>query len=229
MSIRSAIKNRITPSALKALQNVNYELHLAQVRMANRLFPYRILKRRQLVRQSGIKLHWGCGPRHLDGWLNVDGWASPATDYVHDLRNRLPLADNSVELIFTEHVLEHIEFNKARDVLADFYRVMQPCGRIRIVIPGLAQCCTAYASGEREWFRRIDGPCMSTGMGFNRVFFAHFHRFIYDFETLAIIMREAGFSEVRECVHGGSSDERLRLETDDESRQLVSLYVEAVK
>ena len=227
--VRDAIKKRLTPSALKSLQNISYEFHLARVRLSNRVNPSKIATRRRLRREDNIKLHWGCGPRHLDGWVNIDGWPTRATDYVHDLRNTLPLQDETVELIFTEHVMEHIEFNIAQRVLADFFRVMKPKGRLRIVVPGLQQCCRAYIEGKKEWFQLVDEPCISAGQGFNRIFYSHFHRFIYDYETLAVILKEAGFSTVNECSHLASVDERLRLDADHESRRLVSLYVEAVK
>ena len=225
----NSIKKLLTPSALKSLQNIRYELYLARIRLQNQVIPSNVVLRRGLGRENNVKLHWGCGSRRLDGWINIDGWQSSATDYVHDLRTELPFKNESVELIFTEHVLEHIELNIAHRVLVDFFRIMEPGGRLRIVVPGLRQCCDAYSKGSLEWFHKVDDVVDSVGHGFNRIFYNHFHRYIYDFETLAIVLKKAGFKKVFESAHMASVDERLRLDTDHESRRLVSLYVEAVK
>jgi predicted SAM-dependent methyltransferase len=227
--LKSALKKWLTPSAKKNLDIVRYEIHLFAVRLSNAAWPPNRTKRHLLEQRSGIMLHWGCGSRRLDGWVNIDGWKSRATDYVHDLRTRLPLRDQSVELIFTEHVLEHIELEFATSVLNDFFRILQPGGRVRIIVPGLAECCNAFLQGDADWFRRVDAPCDTAGIGFNRIFYSHFHRHIYDFDTLEHLLRKAGFSRIVRSSHLQSIDPRLNLDTDCESRALVSLYVDAIK
>lgn len=214
---------------MKSIQYVRYEIHLAKVRLANRVLPSSFSARRRFHKMENIWLHWGCGPKKLPNWVNIDGWKTDATDYVHDLRAKLPFHDETVELIFTEHVLEHVEFDIARQVLADFYRIMKPGGRIRIVVPGLEECIRAFSQGETGWFAKVDEPCVTVGVGFNRIFYSHFHRFIYDYSTLATVLKEAGFSAVEQSSHLACSDERLNLDGNSESRRLVSLYVDAVK
>jgi predicted SAM-dependent methyltransferase len=227
--LKSSLKKWLTPSAIKNLNIVRYEIHLFAVRLSNAIWPPNRKKRRALAQRRGLLLHWGCGPRRLEGWLNIDGWKSGATDYVHDLRKTLPLRDGSVELIFTEHVLEHIELEFAKSVLHDFFRVLQPGGKVRIVVPGLVECLEAFLRSDAEWFRRVDAPCDTAGIGFNRIFYSHFHRHIYDFDTLERLLRESGFSQIVHSKHLQSVDPRLNLDTDCEARALVSLYVDAIK
>lgn len=228
-SLMQALKKRMSPSTQKSINNLRYVAHLAQVRLSNRILPHRTRLRRELGAMNQVQLHWGCGPRRLEGWVNLDGWSSEATDYVHDLRTKLPFADGSVTRIFTEHVLEHLEFDVAQEVLKDFFRVLKPTGRIRIIVPDLEKCCVAFMNRDRDWFSKVDAVRPTAGDGFNQIFYSHFHRYIYDFETLAFALRNAGFSTVTLSSHQQSSDVHLNLDNDSEARQLVSLYVEAVR
>lgn len=228
-AILRSLKSCISPSTLKSINELRFLVHLAQQRLANRIFPWRIGARRKLQQMNDVRLHWGCGQRRLDGWVNIDGWRTDATDYVHDLRVKLPFFDQSVELIFSEHVLEHVEFDVAEKVLTDFFRIMKPGGRVRLIVPDLEKCCRAYLNIDKTWFTKIDAERLTAGDGLNQIFYSHFHRYIYDYETLALVLRRAGFSSITQSTHRGSVDGRLNLDNDSESRSLVSLYVEAEK
>lgn len=227
--VAATVKGRLLPSTIKFMNEVRYQGHLAKQRVANSLLPWRVSARRRLGKMDDVRLHWGCGPRRIDGWVNIDGWRTEATDYVHDLRTNLPFADESVALIFSEHVLEHVESDVAERVLADFFRVLKNGGRLRLIVPDLAKCCRAYMDHDREWFSKVDADSLTVGDGFNKIFYSHFHRYIYDAETLMLLLRRAGFSEVSPSTHLASIDERLNLDNNSESRILVSLYVEAKK
>jgi predicted SAM-dependent methyltransferase len=62
-----------------------------------------------------------------------------------DLRCELPLADNTTRLIFTEHVLEHLDYDRdLAFVMSEFYRVLKPGGAVRIIVPDLEKYCRAY-------------------------------------------------------------------------------------
>jgi hypothetical protein len=53
------------------------------------------------------------------------------------------------------------------------------------------------------------------------------HNFIYDFETLRLLLDAAGFVEIEQ--HGFGSGRDPVLVVDDELRRVESLYVEAVR
>src|SRR3989304_4360951 len=53
------------------------------------------------------KLHFGCGTRHVPGWLNVDVAKS---EYDVDLASgRLPWKDSVFDVAVSLHFIEHIE------------------------------------------------------------------------------------------------------------------------
>jgi predicted SAM-dependent methyltransferase len=194
-------------------QDLRREVHLLGVRVRRRL---------------DVRLHVGCGPRRLEGWLNVDGWPQPGVDLVCDLREPLPLRDASCALVYTDHVVDAIDVEFRPPLFREFHRVLKPGGVARIVVPHSGRFADAYVRNDREWFERVSGHD-SRGRGLNWVFMSHFHRCLDDFETLSATLKDAGFREVVESSHRGSRIEALRVDTDTPDRILSNLYVEATK
>lgn len=214
---------------LLLLQWIRIENHLLWVRWNNRLNPLKIWKRLCLRRISKIKLHWASGARILPDWINIDGWCKRGIDYVMDLRCKLPFADNSVNYVFMEHALEHFNLSNGISVLRELHRVMAPGGVIRIIVPDLERYCSAYLASDHDWFE-LAGPKFTTlAEGLNYVFLNHFHRFMYDFESLSLTLRETGFKHIIRSSHLASEHEELRQDMDLLNRKALNLYVEARK
>ena len=79
----------------------------------------------------------GCGPNIDNKNLNLDYSWRPGIDICCDIMAGLPLRDEYVGGIFTEHCIEHIPFDAALFVFREFYRVMKPNAYVRIVVPDL--------------------------------------------------------------------------------------------
>jgi len=77
-----------------------------------------------------MKLNLGCGKQKLEGYIGVD--VCPEAELNHDLRNPLPFEDNSVEEILAIHLIESFYQWEFPPVLKDWYRVLQPNGKITI-------------------------------------------------------------------------------------------------
>jgi predicted SAM-dependent methyltransferase len=222
---RSVIKSGPVP--LRVVQDARVEAHLAGVRFRRRVSPSARAKERVLMQMNDVKLHFGCGPRILSGWVNIDGWNFPGIDFATDLRQRLPFGDAKCRLVFTEHVFEHIDTDFRLPVLREILRVLQPGGTLRIVVPDCEQFVDAYIRHDTAWFQTALGSPVSGAEGLNTVFTMHTHRVIDDFESLSETLQKVGFSHVERSSFNASAIPELRIDHDAPSRVRCSLYVEA--
>lgn len=81
-----------------------------------------------------MKLNLGCGNKYMDGFVNVDMNDEVKCDVVCDLENDIfPWADNSVEYINAEMILEHIW--KRDRFMNECWRVLKPGCQMFITVP----------------------------------------------------------------------------------------------
>lgn len=69
--------------------------------------------------------HWNKGP---EGWTAL-------TERDQDITRRLRWESNSVDAIFSEHVVEHINFFQGLGFMREALRVLKPGGIFRVVAP----------------------------------------------------------------------------------------------
>jgi predicted SAM-dependent methyltransferase len=174
------------------------------------------------------RLQLGSGRQPKPGWINVDLYASEGTELALDLREDLPFPDNSIELIYTEHLFEHLDYPRdARHLLCEALRVLQPGGKFSVVVPHFGDLLHAYARKDWAFFGAVPlhmAEGQPTLMHHVNYWFRQdgHHRYAYDEETLGQIMSEIGF----ESVHARDFDSQL----DSERRhRRQSLYMEASK
>lgn len=53
----------------------------------------------------------------------------------HNVTNKISLNDNSVDIVQSEDVMEHIEYNMLKSCIDDIYRVLKPGGLFRLSLP----------------------------------------------------------------------------------------------
>ena len=78
----------------------------------------------------------GCGRDYIKGWVNVDGDPIISPDIVCELDSknvRLPFEDNSMDLVYACHILEHIHY--LPELKREFVRILKPGGAIFVVVP----------------------------------------------------------------------------------------------
>ena len=126
---------------------------------------------------QSVKLHFGCGPRVLKGWINIDLAYEPYEAYMRYYTDEfygesvrgtrddffafditkvgLPLPDNSVDVIFHEDFIEHLDQKSQVVFLAETLRVLRPDAVHRVNTPNLLEAMklqSRFSEGIRGVF-----------------------------------------------------------------------------
>lgn len=224
----STLKNvvaRIVPPRL--ISELNFEAKMIALKITNNLLPHRKITLARIRALRELKVNIGCGPFKAEGWLNVD--LDKSADLQTDIRYGLPFSDGSCRFIFSEHVFEHLDLEELRKLLADCYRVLEPGGAIRIIMPNLACLIRAYSENDREFVQAVMNEDITCTAFINRIFYHPTHRYIHDFESISSILKEAGFTKIYHSSYKNSLFPELNIDSDLPHRKLDSLYVEAVR
>ena len=80
-----------------------------------------------------VAIDIGCGNRKHSGAFGVDIARLKTVDVLADVRLGLPFRDNSIDVVYASHVLEH--FEDLVRVLEEIWRVCRPGGRVHITVP----------------------------------------------------------------------------------------------
>lgn len=173
-----------------------------------------------------MKLHLGCGRRHIPGYVHIDVVDYPHVDHVSSIDNLSFLQDGSVELIYNCHVLEHFKRREVNRVLREWYRVLAPGGVLRVSVPDFAALCEVYVRSRDLGL--VIGPIFG-----RQDYLYNIHYNLFDFDTLKAQLEQAGFSQIRrydwrETEHAQVDDysQAYIPHMDKERGVLVSLNVE---
>ena len=190
-----------------------------------------------------IKLHLGCGRNILDEWINTDSNTAKFEGCDHlDVTEKFPYDDNSVDYIFSEHMIEHISYQDGKFMLEESFRVLKSGGKIRISTPDLKFLIKLYNEDKTELQKRyIEYSFKEYKLDGNSDTFVinNFHRdwghiFIYDEKTLKSLFESIGFFDLKCYGLMESDDEELRgvehiIRQPDGFIQLESFTVEGTK
>lgn len=175
-------------------------------------------------------IHIGCGRINIPGFINIDPIPYSHVHYVTDKLTDLSMfANESIDLIYMSHVLEHIGIREVESVIWEMNRVLKKGGILRISVPDFEKLAVIYHS-EGSDIKAINYYLMG-----NQDHQYNFHHSIYSKKYLINILMEMGFSKVEEwdpqnCSDHDFRDESLsKLTTKNGKEYLVSLNLEGIK
>ncbi len=89
-------------------------------------------------------LNLGCGQKYHKDWLNIDFVSNSEYVKSHNLLEGIPLKDDSVNVVYHSHILEHFSKNDGFRFMQECFRVLKPNGIIRIAVPDLEAIAKEY-------------------------------------------------------------------------------------
>lgn len=150
-----------------------------------------------------------------------------------DVTRRLPLSDSSVEVLYSSHMLEHLERAEADRFLHEAKRILRPGGVIRLVVPDIHKQVLGYLnSRDADAFMSETFLCCESPKTLMQRFKAALitsrahHRWMYDAASLCRLLEAHEFVNVAVVPAG---ETRI---TNPDPLNLVerceeSIYVEA--
>ena len=208
------------------------ELRLLKVRIFSLISLKQRIAMRHAKEKNGLKVNLACGNFANEGWIGIDSSFQSRADWYLDMRNGLPLPDQSCSNLFCEHFLEHLSYpEEVKRFLAECYRVLKMDGILRIIVPDAEKFVRAYAGGDTSFLLRASPNSDSPMEALNSIFYGDplgEHRYAYDFNTLKQLLESAGFRNV-EVSEPGKGSIASALDRQDIPRVMESFYVEATR
>jgi predicted SAM-dependent methyltransferase len=139
----------------------------------------------------------------------------------------IPHQENSVEVIYSSHMLEHLDRYQASKFLAEVRRVLRPGGILRLALPDIRKKVDGYlASGDADAFMEQMLVCVPISRLKMALVGPRHHLWMYDAKSLAKLLEQHGFTGIQEMKPGETcipNPANLNLR----EREGESLYIEA--
>jgi len=95
-------------------------------------------------------LNLGCGTRFHPKWTNVDFVSLGPGVLSVDLRAGVPFEDETFDVVYHSHLLEHFPKSEAANFLKECCRVLKRGGVLRVAVPDLEGIARAYLGAVSE-------------------------------------------------------------------------------
>ena len=206
---------------------MNYSFHNNRKidRLLNRMgLAFVIEIKNQYKTKSNIKknqskkyrmLEIGPGLERLPDFETLNIIDGKNVDYIHDILFQLPFKNESFDLIYASHVMEHIPWYLQKDVFDELYRILKPTGKLEIWVPdGLKIIKMAYDyeinninnihkdgwyrfNEEKDVITWVNGRIFTYGDGSKNINHHNWHKTIYTPHYLEKLFNSAGFREIK--------------------------------
>jgi predicted SAM-dependent methyltransferase len=130
------------------------------------------IKKKIMASRNYINL--GCGAHFHKDWVNVDFAVTGKDVIAYNLNFGIPFQNDSFDVVYHSHLLEHFAKKDAKYFISECYRVLKNDGIIRVAIPDLEQIINEYQKqlqgaviGEEksvlnyDWIRNVSGGQMA--------------------------------------------------------------------
>ena len=176
-----------------------------------------------------MKLHLGCGEKHIDGFVNIDIRQLKGVDITDDISTLSEFEVNSVDLIYASHVLEHFGRNIYLSILTRWHELLKKDGVLRLAVPDFEAMHKHYSKFKN--LRIITGLLWG-----GQTYAQNYHTIGWDFNTLKADLKTVGFRKVKkydwrltEHAHIDDYSQCYLPHMDKKNGLLMSLNVEAIK
>ena len=191
-------------STKRKVQNILTPMAVSKTRVVTNDLP-------EPVNTAPKKLEVGCGEYGQPGYIHLDIRPLKGVDVVCDFsKDRLPYQNNEIDDLLSNHSIEHVSFRKIPHVVAEWFRVLKPGGRLFFRTPDLEFIARTYLEGkltpeapqDEKYILDSFNTKMTPSWWANIKLFAgqdydsNFHYFCFDFAMAKATLEHFGFENV---------------------------------
>lgn len=145
------------------------------------------LKPNKFKKSNGTKVHFGCGDVNLNGWVNID---LRAADHIHYKSDNLLMFDNnSVDVIYMCHVIEHMSFIQVMQILEQAYAKLNKDGIIMVSVPDFDKLISFYHETE-------DINSIQSALHGGQDYDLNIHKISFNKKSLSEIFEKVGYKSI---------------------------------
>jgi hypothetical protein len=217
-----------------------------------------------MIPRDNLCLNVGCWTDVAEEWINVDASVYvkiskipmvgslilstlkaprfPPSIYCGDVVKGLNIKQNSCQLIFVSHVLEHLSLTDFYLALKNLYSYLRKDGIIRIIVPDLESYINDYLkqkSNPNTTTQAAYKLMKNSYLGYQpsrRTLYHRWreilansrHQWMWDEASLTAALREQGFKNIKKHEYGHWSDPRFQL-VEKKERHYQAICLEATK
>lgn len=177
-----------------------------------------------------MKLHLGCGNKILKEFVNVDIIDNGLVDVVDDVSLLEKFKNESADMIYACHVLEHFKRKEYFKVLSRWTEVLKPGGILRISVPDFEKVVKVYLEGKFP-IENLLGLLHG-----GQTYLYNFHYMSFDYKLLEKDLKILGFKDIKiwdwkDTEHYSIDDfsQAYLPHMDKENGELMSLNIQGIK
>jgi len=140
-------------------------------------------------------INMGSGAQKIDGFYSCDKYDKKA-DFDIDMKF-IPLKSKSVDVVRSEHSIEHLTFNNAVDFLKEAHRVLKAGGYLDLEVPDLQECYSGFMNAvnnddilKANWYQMTMWGRQYTN---GKIDLGQFHNCGFTKKFIVKIFEELGF------------------------------------
>ena len=140
-------------------------------------------------------LHIGCGSNILpEPFENLDGRKFDGVQHVCKADDLSKFDDNTFDLVYASHILEHYPRNDVQKVLREWIRVTKVDGIVRLSVPSFKSAIEIYnLTGKLE---NVLGPLVG-----GQTYDYEYHYCLFDERTLTSLMKKSGLTAIHPWLY----------------------------
>lgn len=177
-----------------------------------------------------------CGPQRIPGYCGID--VDTGADLVMNLSKRdLPFKSGSLEAVVCTSGINYFSRARARELVRETYRVLKPGGVARFSVQDMEAIARRYVEKDTDFFfqklpsgrERFEGPTLGDKFAawfYGYVSNGHPSRYFFDYGSLSLLFKQAGFSQIEKRDYMSS---RLEYIEQIDNRPDQMFFLEAVK